>query len=450
MPLRTRFALYFAALVFTVLGAASLFFYHSQKAEALDQLRLRHRQALASLVKVAEEAVLTSEDIALLNYLRELASRPEVASAALVGLDGRILAHPDPELLGEEAEAGEGPFSYEALVSVQGRSVGEARLSFRAELIDRELGEALAAGMKRFLVSVVLGSLLLGVLVGLVAADGLTRPVRLLADGARRIGEGRLDHRIPLERDDELGRLAGEFNQMAVKLGELDRMKEEFLHSVTHDLRSPLQSAMGYADLMLKHRDRLDESSARSLGMIRQACDQLNELVTQILDLAKLEAGMMRLKLSQGDLCELAREVHGLFLAAADQRKIQLGLNLKTPRAPVSIDLPLIRRVLQNLVSNALKFTPKGGAITLEVEERPGEYVCAVADTGPGIPAEQLGSLFKKFHQAAGVEASGPERGTGLGLALVKSTVEAHGGRAGAESEVGKGSRFHFTLPRKS
>lgn len=448
MRLRTRFALYFTAMAFAVLGAASLFFYYSQKAEILGQVRIRHRQALASLVKVAEEAILTREDIALLNYLGELAARRGVAAAALVGLDGHYLAHPDPDLIGEEAEASPGPFAYAGLVSVQGRAVGEARLAFQAGLIEREVGEAVSSSMRRFLRSVVLGSLLLGMLVGLLAADGLTRPVRLLAEGARRIGEGRLEHRIPLERGDELGLLASEFNQMAQRLGELDRMKEEFLHSVTHDLRSPLQSAMGYADLMLKHRERLDESQARSLGMIRQACDQLNELVTQILDLAKLEAGMMKLKLAPADLCELAREVHGLFLAAAGQRRVELGLDLKAARAPVSVDLPLIRRVLQNLVSNALKFTPKGGSIVLEVEESAGEYHCAVRDTGPGIAAAQLGSLFKKFQQASGVEAEGAERGTGLGLALVKSTVEAHGGRAGAESEVGKGSRFYFVLPK--
>ncbi len=452
MNLRTRFASYFTLIVFAVLSAASLFFYYSQKAEILHQIRIQQRQALGSLVKVCEEALLTNEDIALLNYLRELVRRKEVASADMVDNSGIILAHPDPAQIGKKIEPEPAnPYLYVGPVTVRASQVGQARIAFNPDLLQAQISSALAKSVKRFLQSVVLGSLLLGLLVGWLAAAGLTSPIRLLADGARRIGQGKLDHRIPSGRADELGQLASEFNQMAVRLGELDRMKEEFMHSITHDLRNPLNSVMGYADLLLMNKKALTEAQVKAIQIIRQSSEELNGMISEILDLAKFEAGMMKLKRAEADLCEIARDIHQMFLAAAGQRGIELKIELRLEKAPVFVDVQLVKRVSQNFVSNALKFTPHGGAVTLELEGQAGrEYCCAVKDTGPGIPPEHMKLMFQKFSQVPGVEAVGAERGTGIGLALSKQVVEAHGGKIGVESQVGKGSRFYFTLPART
>jgi signal transduction histidine kinase len=449
MTLRARFEAYFTILVFAILSAASLFFYYSQKAQILEQIQIQQRQALRSLVKVCQEALLANEDIALLNYLMELTGRKEISAADLVGTDGKILAHPDPAQLGRKIEfSTETPYLYTAQVMVQDKTVGEARLAFNPELIGRQIETGLKRSMKRFLQSVVLGSLIFGLLAAVLTATQLTRPIRLLADGARRIGEGKLSHRISLERPDELGQLAGEFNQMAVRLGELDRMKQEFMHSITHDLRNPLNCVIGYSDFLLMNRHELKDKQVRAIELILSSSKQLNDMISEILDLAKFEAGMMKLKVTQEDLCAMLREVHQMFAATAAQKGISLGLRREVAEAPVTIDAPLVRRVIQNFLSNALKFTPKGGTVTLEVEKMPeGGVCCAVKDNGPGIPPEHLKLMFQKFQQVPGIEATKAERGTGIGLALSKSVIEAHGGRVGIDTAVGQGSRFYFVLP---
>lgn len=448
MTLRTRFAATFTSVVFAVLGAASVFSYYSQKAEILSQIRTRHEQALASLVKVCEESLLTNEDIALLNYLGELASRAEVRTADLVDPAGLVLAHPDPARIGRRSELKASTlFAYQGPVMVRGAPAGLARIAYREGLIAREISAALAKSMGRFLRSVVLGALLFGLLVAWVSAAGLTSPIRLLADGARTIGQGKLEHRIPIERADELGGLAREFNQMAVRLGELDRLKEEFMHTITHDLRNPLNSILGYAELLLMKREQLDAGQVRALETIKNASQELNAMIGEILDLAKLEAGMMKLKRSEADLCEIARGIHEMFQGSARQRELELGLDLRVAKAPLSIDVGLIKRVIENLISNAMKFTPAGGRVIIEVGGDARNRVCGVRDTGPGIPPEQMKYMFQKFHQVPGTQAVKAERGTGIGLAYSKSVVEAHGGLLAVDSEVGKGSRFYLTLP---
>lgn len=448
MSLWVRFVLAITIIVSAVLATASSFFYYSQKEETLRQVGIQHEQALKSLVKVCEESLLGKEDLALINYLRSLTAAEDVAFADVIGPDGMVTAHADPAVLGKPAEqASEGQDLIAAPVVLQGQEVAKVRIAYKKESIHRKVHETLAASMVHFSKSVVVGSFVFGLIMAWAFASGLTRPIRLLARGARRIGEGKLDERINIDRRDEIGELAQEFNSMAVKLGELDRMKEDFLQSITHDLRNPLSSISGYSQMLLQGPLALtDDRQRRFIGTIQKATTQLNEMINTILDLAKLEAGMMDLKRADVDLNALAGEVHQLFVPAADQYKIRLALDAKLSSAVSSIDAALVRRVMQNFISNALKFTPPDGTITLRVDKLDSQYRCSVIDTGPGIPPEHLKILFQKFKQVPGIE-SAKARGTGLGLAICKSTVEAHGGRVGVDSTVGKGSTFYFTLP---
>ena len=292
-----------------------------------------------------------------------------------------------------------------------------------------------------------------GIILALRAAIGLgralSRPIRAIGDGARLIGEGKLATRIPEERSDELGDLAREFNGMAGRLAELDRLKESFLAQITHDLRNPVAGIMAHMDLLLMGAaGPLNENQARSVDIARKSGEALNELVGNILDLTRLEAGEMAVKPAELDLAASV----GSVLELLRPKAAEFGVALKAAVAPgvmVRADEALLRRLLVNLVSNALHFTPQGGTVSVAHAATGNGDKISVSDTGIGIPADKLGALFKKFSQVA--ETKNKVRhvpGTGLGLVICKQIVEAHGGAITVESVYGKGSTFAFTLPR--
>ncbi len=226
---------------------------------------------------------------------------------------------------------------------------------------------------------------------------------------------------------------------------EIERMKEDFLHSITHDLRNPMASIRGFLKFLLdglggpindqqrKMLETMDRASVRLLGMIND-----------ILDVAKLESGKMELNLVETDLKETVRHVNELLQSQADKKKIQLVLDAPAAFAPVAVDPLLMERLFTNLVGNAIKFTPEGGRITVELRDEGERVSGAVVDTGEGIPPEFLTKIFDKFQQVTGQRKGG----TGLGLTICKYIVESHKGEIGVASELGKGARFHFWISK--
>ncbi len=226
---------------------------------------------------------------------------------------------------------------------------------------------------------------------------------------------------------------------------ELDRMKSELLSTVSHELRTPLASIKGYATTLLTHETKLKREDRREfLEIIDSEADRLRELIENLLDASRLEAGVLRMDKTPSRLGEVARDV---------VRKVELSVS----RHQVVLDWPEDREVLcdarrvyqvmQNLVTNAIKYAPEGGRVTLSGRFAARELVVSVADEGVGLPAREVDRIFDRFHRVGG-EISRLVGGTGLGLAISKGLVEAHGGRIWAESEgEGKGSTFRFTLP---
>ena len=292
-----------------------------------------------------------------------------------------------------------------------------------------------------------------GIALALLAAIGLgralSRPIRTIGDGARLIGEGKLSTRIPEDRSDELGDLAREFNGMARRLAELDRLKESFLGQITHDLRNPVAGIMAHMDVLLMGTvGPLNEGQTRSVQIALQSCEALNVLIGNILDLTRLEAGEMAFKPEELDLAALTGSVIELLRPKAAAFGVALDAAV-APGARVRADEAALRRVLVNLVSNALHFTPQGGRVSVAHASDGAFDKVSVSDTGIGIPADKLGTLFQKFSQVA--ETKNKVRyvpGSGLGLVICKQIVEAHGGVITAGSVYGKGSTFSFTLPR--
>jgi signal transduction histidine kinase len=229
------------------------------------------------------------------------------------------------------------------------------------------------------------------------------------------------------------------------KLQELEALRDSLIHMIVHDLRTPLNGIYGFLQLLeTTEKVRLTDKGVTYLARVMSSTVTLMDMVTALLDVNKMESGEMTLHLADCDLLVAARQV--LVEVDALKGRRQLLLDAPPDLAPVAADPDLVRRVFQNLMGNALKFTPADGVISIAIHPGAEAVRVAIRDTGPGIPQEYHTRIFEKFGQ---VEArnTGQKRSTGLGLTFCKLAVEAHGGRIGVESAVGSGSTFWFELP---
>lgn len=224
---------------------------------------------------------------------------------------------------------------------------------------------------------------------------------------------------------------------------EIEKTKETFFQMITHDMRAPLSSVQGYAQLLMSTM-QLTPSSEKHLNTIVRCAKRLGGMVEDILNTSKLERGAMKLQLAPVDACALAARVHENLSPDAARKKIELALCRPGESLELCADAALLERVITNLAGNSLKFTPDGGSITLACEDLKEWVAFSVKDTGPGIPEDKRGMIFEKYAQMEEHRSLG----FGLGLAMCKMAVELHKGRIWVESEVGKGSKFIFTIPR--
>ncbi len=238
-----------------------------------------------------------------------------------------------------------------------------------------------------------------------------------------------------------------ELNEANQKLRELSQMKEEFLALTTHDLRSPLAVISGIISFFTSGRlGEISPEQQKMVRMMERNTGSLIELINDLLDASKLESGTLRLNLIPTNLSTVVRDVRETMEPLAREKGILLDDFLPADLPHVQADAAKLRRILVNLLSNALKFTPTSGAVEITAEQT-GEMVrVAVSDTGVGIAADDLARLFDKYEQARS-RSTRSEKGTGLGLYITKQLVELHGGSVAVTSEIGKGSSFSFTLP---
>ncbi|MGE5280559.1 MAG: sensor histidine kinase, partial [Deltaproteobacteria bacterium] len=223
----------------------------------------------------------------------------------------------------------------------------------------------------------------------------------------------------------------------------------QFVSSVTHELRTPLVATQKALDVVItKAAGPVNQDQDRFLGIARRNLDRLYALINDILDLSKLEAGKMKMAIAPANVEQMVAEVCSSLGSWANSKSIQLNKFVAADLPMVAMDADRIVQVLNNLVSNALKFTPQGGTVTVEARLRPGGQHAefSVQDSGIGIAPEDLGRVFEKFLQV-GERRHTDVSGTGLGLSIAKEIVEHHGGRIWAESEKGQGARFVFILP---
>ncbi len=471
MKLRIKFSLFSIGLVIVVLLGMSIILFIFEKRHLLQTMRENQEDAIKAFAEVCKKYIEWKEDeLILINYLNPLKNTEGVAYAMFVNRFGKIVVHTDTVFYGKEVKDNIGinaitakrilfqnykdknNVSYlevSAPVYVRHKKEGTARIGFYQAELDRIVENTLSKTRHRIFIVGIIG-LLLGVIGAFGFAQLMNKPIQLLVEGAKSIGQGNLKHRIPIETKDELGDLASEFNVMALKLQELDQMKDDFVSSVSHELRSPLTSIKGYVDFILMGKSGpINEKQLQYLTIVKNNTARLANFINDILDLAKIEAQRIELIKEPINIASLMREMAIFFRPQSEETKVKIEVSCEEDLPRVYVDTDKIRQVFTNLISNAFKFTSEGGIITLFAKRTDDSFIeCWVKDTGIGISPEDAKKIFDKFTQIKKSQSSVRKvKGTGLGLTIVKGIIETHGGRIWVESQIGKGSTFKFTLP---
>lgn len=310
-----------------------------------------------------------------------------------------------------------------------------------------EFRERAAEILTRFLLTIVATSSVVGIAAGVWMSRRMTAPLGELAKGTETIGAGDLTYRVTPQGSAEVVALAQSFNQMAGKLEEGERLRQNLLADVAHELRTPLTVLQGNLRAILDDVYALDKAEvARLYDQTRH----LHRLVSDLHELAQAEARQLPLNLQTTDLVWLVEDAVAIFQPIAEAEEVHLQVNLPKLAVMVQIDQARITQVLQNLLVNALRHTPAGGRITVRLlvnKERDDQVTVAIQDTGDGIEADHLPYLFNRFYRTDGARDR-DAGGAGLGLAIVRALVEAHGGHVAADSAGrGQGSTFTLTIP---
>lgn len=281
-------------------------------------------------------------------------------------------------------------------------------------------------------------------LLSMLLAYTLLRPVRDLTGAAQTLASGQLSHRVKVRGDDELAALGQAFNQMAESLQHAEQSRRDMTADIAHELRTPLAVQRAHLEAI---QDGIYPLTLETLEPVLEQNHTLARLVEDLRTLALADAGQLTLKKTRQDLQELTRHVVERFQPQANARQVELRLeSTPAPLPEVFVDITRIEQVITNLVTNALRYTPEGGKIILNLDRRPGVVLLSIKDSGPGIPSGALPHIFERFYRA-GHSRSREEGGTGIGLAIARQLAEAHEGRLEAANHPGGGALFTLWLP---
>ncbi len=416
-------------LVFLMLGYALR--KSSQDTDRLTLLRVARRAAAGTLTATpdAVSVIRTSPD-----------------GAPLTSQDGQT---PLPLFTDGMVHVGStGEFEYAVVPVVQSGQVVE--LVYAAQAAP---GEGVLARVKetfRFLMEfwwqfLVAGALAAGIalVVARWLARGMTQPLRDMAAAAHGMETGDYSKRVHTRSRDEVGQLATAFNRMSAELQNLEQSRRDLVANVSHELKTPITAIRAHLENLL---DGVEQPNPKTLHVMLSQTERLGRLIEQLLELSRLESGELPLLREETPLAPIVTQVLSEIEVARPDRGVTVESELPTDLPPVDADRERVHQVLFNLVDNAVRFTPSGGAVTVSAQRHNGSVEVRVADTGAGIPPEHLPRLFERFYRADPAR-SREDGGTGIGLAIARSVVEAHGGHIRAESELGEGSVFTFDLP---
>jgi signal transduction histidine kinase len=467
MSLRTKFTIYISLLILLIITGISLSIIVTQKSILTEQLGENREKIIGDFIFACREALYVKDEIQVLNTIRSVIRThdPSILYAGYVSPSGTTLfssLKPGDEATFKTRLKKLSRYSIEDLVSstdekirevgspiyLDSQYLGAIIVGFSESYLESQIDKGVFLLAKRIL-NVAVFALLAGILMANITGFYLNKPIKLLANAADEIGRGDLNSRITFKSNDEFGKLVTSFNEMGKRLKELDELKDGFVSSVSHELRSPLTAIEGYCDYLLDglSRNMPQEKREKSLRIIKDATLRLSNFINNILDLAKIKAGKFELKKNPMNVVEVVDEIVLLFHSLAENQKKKLNIQITDYLPLVDADAERVKQVLTNLIGNALKFTGENDEITVGANLASPEYVViSVKDTGVGIPEGDINKIFDKFYQVKESEMQKP-KGTGLGLSIAAEIVNLHGGDIWVESTRGEGSTFNFTLP---
>ncbi|MBN2549333.1 MAG: HAMP domain-containing protein [Anaerolineales bacterium] len=287
-------------------------------------------------------------------------------------------------------------------------------------------------------------------LFGWLLANNLARPIQVLTQASEDMAKGDLSVRVRPSGPQELRRLAEAFNSMASRQQTNVSELRAFVANASHELRTPLTVVKLRAEALREGALQDPEVAERFMSEIDTEVDRLVRMVNDLLDLSRMEAGMVANQRTTVNLTAIAHEVYETFSIRASKASVNLSLDVAPEISTTLGNEDQLRQVFYNLVENAIKYTPAGGQVEMLLRPGPKENTVRflVRDTGPGIPPEHLAHVFERFYRVEAIQSRpGSSRGSGLGLAIAKSIVDSHGGEIGASSQVGNGSTFWADLP---
>jgi signal transduction histidine kinase/CheY-like chemotaxis protein len=498
--LQTRTALAIATVIVASLLANSAYLFYRQRKEIRAQIRSEAEnfaQLATGSICAAYETFYTSgfyKFSELINRRMEL--NPDITRIRIVKVDGEVLF--DSDKRDGPAAAAEKPVFVahsELLAAVKGLELtvlpattpdGEPGLEIVAPYVEEWGRHQLSvvyqvsysqtrvaiAGLAQTMGTLSAISVLAAVGIAVLLARRITRPVAELTAGAQELAEGHFERRLNIRSGDELQILAEAFNHMTARLKanveeleesnkklagvneelkELDRMKSDLLANVSHELRTPLTAIKGYTDYILERKlGDITDKQEKGLVVVQRNLERLSRTIGALLDFSRMDIGRITLNLQRFSIASLVDQIQGTVRSELEKKRLRFVSAVDESLPQIIADREKLSAVIENLVINAIKFTPEGGSITVSAgrvsgAERPTAEI-RVSDSGIGIPKDQIGKIFNRFHQVDGTTTR-RFGGVGLGLAIVKSILDAHGAAIHVESEEGKGTVFNFRLP---